>query len=351
MSYIHDLHLGNIDWTNKIHQRIVAANLVQGAYNMESDRHGNSNNPGDEKAEAIGERLGFEISDRLIDTDDGSYFGTIYKFKYANLDHDYYNSEIIPPKYAIAFRGTSLDPENIGKDVLYDVEFIFHELHKSARYAIALQAVQDIISISGGPENVWLAGHSLGSLIALLVSRSMVIENGFHLKTYLFNPPFVAYSNLKPLRHIYWYGRSIITAGTEMIVHHLTSSREKIDEIFNKLNAWSPYLFVNKRDYISNGYISYFKQREKMNMIGAGGIENLATQNSMMSLIGELVGENFEPIHLIPSANLTISEGSIFHPLIAHGIKQWWQNMDLSIHNESYIFNNSLFGANFSEIQ
>ncbi|GAA0141617.1 hydrolase [Lithospermum erythrorhizon] len=321
-SCMYGLHLGSIGC--KIHQRIAAASLVQGAYNMESERHGN-NKHGDEKAEAIGERLGFEISDRLYNA-------------HPDDNNDNYNFEIIPPKYAIAFRGTCLDPETIGEDVLYDVEFIFHHLHKSARYASALDAVEDIISISGGPENVWSLGHSLGSLISLMVGRNMVIKNGFHVKTFLFNPPIVAYSNLKPLRYIYWFGRSILIAGATMLVHHLKSSREDIDEIFNKLNAWSPYLFVNKRDDISNGDISYFKQREKMNMIGLGGIENLATKNSAITLVGELVGKDRKPIHLIPSAYLTIAKGSFWHPLKAHGIKQWWQNMDHSTQNESYSY-------------
>ncbi|GAA0169657.1 hypothetical protein LIER_40802 [Lithospermum erythrorhizon] len=148
-----------------------------------------------------------------------------------------------------------------------------------------------------------------------------------------------------------WSGRSILTAGVEKIVHH-SKTKEEREQVFNKLNAWKPKLFVNNSDYISNGYISYFKQRIRMHRIDdtVGRIEDRATQNCLISLAGEVFHKDFEPIHLIPSADSTTTKGSCCHPRRAHGIKQW-QNADLSIDNESYLFKNIPVALSFVPIE
>ncbi|KAI3512538.1 hypothetical protein L1887_19854 [Cichorium endivia] len=55
-------------------------------------------------------------------------------------------------------------------------------------------------------------------------------------------------------------------------------------------------------------YIVYFVHRRKMDKIGGGGFERLAAQHSIAGLFMDAIGEeSHEPLHLIPTANLTVN--------------------------------------------
>jgi len=46
-------------------------------------------------------------------------------------------------------------------------DLILNELHRTSRFEIAMQFVQSFVT-EVGDSNVWLAGHSLGSAMAML---------------------------------------------------------------------------------------------------------------------------------------------------------------------------------------
>jgi hypothetical protein len=93
---------------------------------------------------------------------------------------------------------------------------------------------------------------------------------------------------------------------------------------------------VNPRDFICSEYIRYFEQRKYMEEIGAGGIEKLALQNSIRGLLMDAQGkEDSEPLHLIPSARLTINPTPSQDFNEAHGLEQWLSR-DVNLHSKHY---------------
>ncbi|RVW41253.1 GDSL esterase/lipase [Vitis vinifera] len=95
------------------------------------------------------------------------------------------------PKCVIAFRGTILKPSSAEQDMKLNIKLLTAELRKdNSRFKPALDAVKEVVQ-EAEPANIWLAGHSLGSAIAMLVGKSMAEEQGKYLKTFLFNPPFL----------------------------------------------------------------------------------------------------------------------------------------------------------------
>lgn len=266
----------------------------------------------------------------LIDDTDLSIFGAIFEFRYPNSHLT--PPGPYPPHYVIAFRGTLTKPETRAQDLRLDLRCIFNRLQNSSRFQLAIQVVQKMVSIAGA-SNVWLAGHSLGSAISLLVGRYMV-KMGYHLETYLFNPPFISTPTEKiknnKLKHGVRVTSSIIKAGLAAAVksHHPNKSEE--NEPFDVLSSWIPYLFLNPTDPICSEYIGYFDHRDKMENIGASEIERLATQNSFGSMVLGALGRDSEPSHLVPSAYLTINLGPIQDFRQAHGVEQWWSPNFLS---------------------
>ncbi|KAK4260632.1 hypothetical protein QN277_003724 [Acacia crassicarpa] len=73
-----------------------------------------------------------------------------------------------------------------------------------------------------------------------------------------------------------------------------------------------------------------------MQEIGAGGIERLASQNLLTGLLMSASGkESSEPLHLIPSATLTVNVTPSRDFKEAHGIHQWWKS-DLLVESKFY---------------
>jgi hypothetical protein len=319
------LHLTAVDWQNPHHRRSIAATLVQGVYVLEHDRQ-QSRQEKNALAPPWWEVYHFNLDEILIDDTDYSYFGTIFEYKYPN----YYSTPtggLQPPHYIIAFRGTLTKPDTRAQDLKLDLRCVFNRLERSSRFQLAIQAVQRVVS-KAGPTNVWLAGHSLGSAISLLVGRYMV-NMGFHLETYLFNPPFIRtptelIKNEK-VKHGVRFTGSIIKAGIASVVkNHCPNKDEEKNEPFRVLSQWIPYLFLNPTDPICSEYIGYFQHRTNMENIGFGDIERVSTQSSFGSLILGAVGRESDPSHLLPSAYLTINLGPIQDFRQAHGVEQWW---------------------------
>ncbi|XVF10060.1 hypothetical protein REPUB_Repub07fG0151000 [Reevesia pubescens] len=186
-------------------------------------------------------------------------------------------------------------------------------------------AVLSIVAVAG-TSSIWLAGHSLGSAISLLAGKNVTMM-GYSVGAYLFNPPFfsvpVEIIKNEKLKHGIRFTSSIVKAGLAVAVKG-SHQRPKQDDPFVLLSAWIPYLFVNPADPICSGYIGYFEHRKKMEKIGAGKIERIATQNSIGSLLSGSLKSDSEPLHLLPSAYLTINLIRSPDFKRAHGIHQWW---------------------------
>ncbi|RVW43169.1 GDSL esterase/lipase [Vitis vinifera] len=283
------LHLTTVDWQqalwrwgrggsrkNTHHQRSVAASLVQGVYILERDRQ-EKRQGSQALAPPWWEFFQFQIVLQLVDDADSCIFGAIYKFTPQASPGTLSTNE--SPHYVIAFRGTIRKPHSVSQDLKLDLQLLQNGLHRTSRFEIAMQAVRNMVAATQ--------------------------EN-----------------NICETRD--QNASSLITAGLAVAVKG-THQRNQFEDQFVALSTWVPSLFVNPADHICSEYIGYFKHRKKMKDIGAGGIERLATQNSIHGLFMTAIGKESEPpLHLIPSAVLTIN--SIPSPDFkhAHGIHQWW---------------------------
>ncbi|XP_058195661.1 GDSL esterase/lipase At4g10955-like [Rhododendron vialii] len=311
------LYLTAVDWRNPHHRRSAAASLVQGVYSQEHDRQ--QNRQGHQaRAPPWWDFFNFRLFRVLVDNDDHSIFGAIYEFK-SPPPYGHHNPLHIPPRYVVAFRGTMTGWETMSQDLTLDLKVIRNTLEQSARFQHAMQAVQYMVSTAGAP-NMCLAGHSLGSAMALLAGKNMA-KMGCFLETYLFNPPFISVpievvTKTEILKNGIRIMRSVTTAGVTIALNALRQ-RPQTGDWFAALSGWIPYLFVNPSDPISGEYVGYFEHRKRMAAIGAGAIERLSTRNSISGAT--------EPLHLLPSAYLTINGSPVQGLGQAHGLDQWWK--------------------------
>lgn len=235
-----------------------------------------------------------------------------------------------PPKYVIAFRGTLTQPDTRSRDLHLDLQVMLNKVHKSSRFQHAMQSIKNIV-LQAGVGNVWLAGHSLGSAIALLAGKNMT-KLGFLIETFLFNPPFISAPieriKTQSIKHGVRIATSVVKAGLSTVVksrkQNNTSTSQEKEDSFILLSNWSPYLFVNPSDLICSEYIGYFEHRKKMEEIGAAKIERLATRSSIGSLFSDVFGKDAEPFDLLPCAILTINLTPSPDLRSSHGLEQWW---------------------------
>ncbi|GLU12018.1 hypothetical protein SLE2022_287270 [Rubroshorea leprosula] len=308
------LHLTHIDWKNFHHRRSIAASLVQGVRVLEFDRQ--QNRQGQQAhAPEWWEFFHFQLVCPLIDVDN-SIFGAIYELKFSGLD----NSAQIVPRFVIAFRGTIKMQASLPRDLKLDLLCVCNKLHESSRFQIAMQAVQNMVTLAGA-SNIWLTGHSLGSAIALLAGKNMVKMHSY-IETYLFNPPFLSVPKEIIPNEGLWQGihlaSTVIRVGLARAKGLYRIQRPKqFDQVTNQVTAllslWVPYLFVNPGDHICSGYIRYFEQRKSM----TEKLPEISSESSFSNA-------DSESLHLLPSAYLTINLGYTPDFKRAHGIHQWW---------------------------
>ncbi|XP_041009670.1 GDSL esterase/lipase At4g10955-like [Juglans microcarpa x Juglans regia] len=320
-------HLTAMDWKNTDYQRSVVASLVQGVYSLERDRQ--TNNPGryrEDNAEPWWTSFNFHLDEPLID--DKRIFGAIYKYngKYASADSDV-------PEYVIAFRGTLCMRKTVMNDLTLYVKCFLNKLEESSRFKLALNYVERFVEANGA-RNVWLAGHSSGSAIALLVGKKMILKMEWFPKAYLFNPPFLSFpigllEDEKVKKRIHSVHR-MVKAGLTYFAAE--PSKLRMEDHFAMLSSWTPHLFVNRADIVCAEYIAYFERK-----VGAGETMTLAENNSTRNLVSHVVFRKDlkDATHLLPSAHLIVSKS---HPnkkaadnsscsdfLEAHKISQWWR--------------------------
>lgn len=312
--------------------------MVRGVYCLEYDRlrlQGKRHRHG---AQALAppwwESIHFRLFRVLEDVDD-SIIGAIYEY-----EHEHPPSPQNPdvPRYVIAFRGIIRKRRIILKDLTSGLGWVLNELQRrSSRFHCAMHAVQERVAVAGA-QNVWLAGHSLGAAIAMVVGKKMVIKKGCFLKTYLFNPPFVGIpidslindEKLKQGIRFASTGVKAILTNAVALAGDLHHQQRHDHDSFAAVSRWQPYLFVNKNDPICAEYIGYFRNREEMKQSGAE-TERIAEKSSIMSLVSSAVfGGDLEASHLLPSAHVTTNTGSTPDVEQAHGIDQWWDRFLIS---------------------
>ncbi|XP_021894853.1 GDSL esterase/lipase At4g10955-like [Carica papaya] len=320
------LHLTVIDWTNIDHQRSVAASLVQGVYTLERDRQLKR-----EGSQALAppwwEFFHFRLLRQLVDDVDFCTFGAIYEYCPSASPRN--DSTDRSPRYVVALRGTITKADSFSRDFDLDIQIIRNGLHQTSRFEIAMQAVRNTVA-SVGESNVWLAGHSLGAAMGMLAGKTMA-KSGIYLESFLFNPPFLSPPieriKAKKVKHGIRIAGSVITAGLALALN-ANQQRNRTADPFLSVAAWVPFLYVNPNDHLCSEYVGYFEHRKKMEEIGVGAIEKVATQHSLGGLVMSALGKDApgEPIHLIPSANLTVNLTPVENFKQAHGIHQWWRD-------------------------
>ncbi|KAK2371998.1 hypothetical protein P8452_45413 [Trifolium repens] len=317
-------HLTYVNWDDANDRKSVASSLVQGVYVLEKDRQKDRKGP-DSLACHWWKFFHFQLLEQLID--DSSIFGAIYEFKpQPSMCNDTLHKS---PRYVIAFRGTQfkLDSSFI-RDIELDLKIIKHGLHEASRSKIATEAVRKMVaSVGDNVSNIWLAGHSLGSSIALHAGKTMA-KSGKFIESFLFNPPFPSINPLDQIiksekaKQVVRFGGSLIRASPGAMN---SDKKRSSHDSFSALSAWIPNLFVNPSDHICSKYVEYFEHRRKMEKYGFRKIGNLATQNSVRSHMMSAFGKESEPLNLIPSAILTLNLTPQHDCLKAHRLNQWWQ--------------------------
>ncbi|GMY07521.1 GDSL esterase/lipase At4g10955-like isoform X1 [Fagus crenata] len=301
----------SVDWNELQDRRSVVASLVKGVYILENYRQLKRDVP-QGLALPWWDFFNFQLKECLIDNA-GTIFGAKYEYKNPSLD----NPNI--PHYVIAFRGTILKLEDtMIRDFKVNLQCFFNDLHDRASFKLAMDYVHNMVDIAGAG-NVWLAGHSMGSAMALLAGKKMV------------EMELIKNENVKCGIRI---AKSVFKAG-----FNLALNGGRLHDDFDGLSDWFPYLFVNPADPICSEYIGYFLHRDNMEKIGYGfgQIERLATMYSLRSQIPSVLGmysySEVSRIHHLPSAYLTINTvqdpdpnvGLIKNFKRAHGLQQWWE--------------------------
>lgn len=328
-----------VDWDNEHHRRSVAASLVSGVYILERDRQENRNAE-NALAPTWWEFFNFRLLRQLVDDVDRSIFGAIYEYELKTSSSDCTSKGI--PHYVIAFRGTLTSRDSVARDIELDLHIVRHGLHEATRSRLAIQAVRDMVASSQN-RNVWLAGHSLGAAMAMLAGKEMAVMGTF-LESFLFNPPFISapIERIKNegVKHGIRVASSVVTAGLAFAMSvKKPQQKNRSVETFSSLAKWVPNICVHPADHLCSEYIGYFEHREKMESLGVGQIEKLATQHSLGGLLMTAMGKEAEPSHLLPSACLTINLASAPDYKKAHALQQWWQpESEVNFKTQAYLY-------------
>ncbi|KAM0915756.1 hypothetical protein ACQ4PT_010617 [Festuca glaucescens] len=343
-----------IDWESEEHRRCVAACIVKGTYVLESDRTMcRQGLQAKALAPAWWESFHFRLMDVLTDDSfkhrgDKFIFGAIYEYAAPAGAPPRHPSA---PQYVVAFRGTMMRHPKAIQDVYLDGKIVLNRLKGSNRSQRAHAAVHALLAgIAKRKEScvVWLAGHSLGASLALDVGRTTMEEQGLGLPTFLFNPPHVASTQainlLQPsevAKNDLYAASNLLKAGLGVI---LSPHRKRMEKLFQRLSPWAPKLYVHEKDFICQGFIDYFQQRERLEERFRGAAKSAMTL-SYRDMFHHLVGHDKERPHLLPSATLwknsCIDSDArwLAKRSNAHGLQQWWKSdADLSLTSRHYTY-------------
>lgn len=319
---------GAIDWTNDEHRRCIAACLVKATYVTEKHIA---------RAWPWFESFGFK-ADSFFFTDssvnDGNVcYGGVFKMMEPAASGAGAGAGPSAPKYVVAFRGTMPLHPNMLPDLLQNTLLLFNVQKEYARFKDSHSHVDNLIrELSSG--SVWLAGHSLGASLALEIGRTVMLEQGVNIPTFLFNPPHVSPASVihrllseehKTRLYTAIYGFKFLLAN--VVPWHRKGTRR----LFAQLAPWEPEIYVNPDDTICRGYMDYFVQRqlisEKHPRIGSTGART--------SCRDILFFTELRP-HLLPSASLWVNLVDKEDP---HGLRQWWKSDEnLALTNTRFLY-------------
>ncbi|KAM3261567.1 hypothetical protein ACQJBY_052316 [Aegilops geniculata] len=303
-----------IDWDKEEHRRCVAASLVNSTYVMEKDRGRWSRA---QLAPAWWTSFHFHLERTRPLEDERSIFGAIYRHVPPPGQH-----HPSAPHYIVAFRGTmTVD------DMQLNAHIVTNTVHDSNRSQLAHQAVRNLLGAVHSRCIVWLTGHSQGASLALEVGRHLMLDHRRNLPTFLFNPPQVSLAPVINLTHspddktdLYTLSK-LVKAGLGKV---LRPHRKRMEKLFEQLSSWAPNLYVHEKDFLCQGFIDYFEQREKLERRFRGAARS-ATALSYRDMLFYLLGKDKEPRpHLLPSATVWKNSTHVCR-LRSHGLKQWWK--------------------------
>ncbi|XP_024366224.1 uncharacterized protein [Physcomitrium patens] len=259
------------------------------------------------------------------------------------------------PKYVVAIRGTR---KYCQRDIKADLQIMLETLHHNTLYDIVKSMTRRVVE-KHPHDSVWVAGHSLGAAIGLIVTRELALEN-MPVETHLFNPPFLsletllekatllASKGLNKLNRAFKAGTEGMPANLQSAHDYARSSRimklarekkakldakylETMTPDFIKLEKWSPHLYVNPYDPICNGYIHYFR---KQNLF-YGGLETQAISLTSGTLRRFFTLDSHS-YHLIPSAILHINHRGDTNVLESHPLHQWHEYPTINLQHEKH---------------
>jgi len=300
---------GVIDWNNEEHRRCIAACLVKACYVMEKDMA---------LASPWSESFGFRM-DTLFFTDPSIInhkeyltYGAVFKLMEPCGPSS-------APKYVVAFRGTMLFHANTLTDLVQNTLLLFNAQTEYTRFKETHSHVDDLIrGLSSG--SVWLVGHSLGASLALEIGRTMMLEKGLKIPTFLFNPPHISPAPVingilseENKTRLYTGSYTVKFALANILPWH----RKRTKKMFEQLGPWVPELYVNPADWICQGFMDYFVERQLM----AANHPRFASTAARTSYRDILFFRKLRP-QLLPSASLWTNWNDGMDP---HGLRQWWK--------------------------
>ncbi|XP_031504454.1 GDSL esterase/lipase At4g10955-like [Nymphaea colorata] len=291
---------------NEEHQYAVAACFINGVYVLEHERRQGRSKDDHVLARPWWDSFGYTLLQTLVDPDEGVIFGAIY-LRVAAPES--------APQMVMAFRGMVAGWDEISDPNTPSSSHIFSNTFSGMlKVALALQNTGSLgyYSKHGG---AWLCGHSLGAAMGLIAGKFLA-TSGTYLDTFFFNPPIVLYYLRKGQLDFYtkslWNDPIGLIAWNMFILAHKEYISNEGGKGFDNLVKWQPRLLVNPGDFICNGYIDYYEDRDS------------TKEACQLELSLPFVN---------PSACLVLNVGSTEE---CHGIKQWWDR-NLNVERRPYV--------------
>ncbi|GLJ13099.1 hypothetical protein SUGI_0205160 [Cryptomeria japonica] len=215
-------HLAIPNWGDVVHRRCIAASLVNVVYLLQTNKN---------QAKQWCDLLQFDVMETAIDENDKSIFGAVFQWQGTVKA-----GSGGPPSEVVAFRGTIFRPKTILEDLALDLKVATAHLDSLCRVDKGLQYLRRSIQRNGS-HSIWLAGHSLGAAIALVVARKLQREERHNLEAHLFNPPFFSpsFPQLKLFEKI---GKTLLATCKASPSLHFT----QLDKVFKIIQGTSEAL-------------------------------------------------------------------------------------------------------------
>jgi hypothetical protein len=262
--------------------------------------------------------------------------------------------ETVPPrKYVVAIRGTilrrnkgnSINAEDISANLKIFLETL---LADRDLYEPVTRLVKAICKLDG-VNHVWIAGHSLGAMIAFIATRELALHetDPLVLDPHLFNLPYasifgllnsvcreicqkvdsvVFFSNLFKLDHIREklnpVIKGILDSFARAVDPQYPESVREESALLMKRNYF-PYLYLNPNDPICRKYIDHFRVQE-----GPGQSTRVlpaveATAHSLSSSLLRCLKINARSCARVTHARVIINHWGL-GPKETHKLHQWF---------------------------